>query len=151
MVGAARDGQEDRIDAVDMDGAGDRIIPESLPASDVVLEFVWMGARMEGNVVSDGISDVDGAGTFEGEREEIGHVVVSSECGKNKIKYLIRYPAQAAMAYEPTSPSSLSRRLTSRTTMNDRRSVNAFFSIAAEQDVEVEDDLARGAHPLRHL
>ncbi len=56
------------------------------------------------------------------------------------------------MAYEPTSPT-MSRRLTSRTTMNDRRSVNAFFSIAAEQDVEVEDDLARGAPPppLRHL
>jgi Ras GTPase-activating-like protein IQGAP2/3 len=36
--------------------------------------------------------------------------------------------------------------------MNDRRSVNAFFSIAAEQDVEVEDDLARGAPLLlRHL
>ena len=37
--------------------------------------------------------------------------------------------------------------------MNDRRSVNAFFSIAAEQDVEVEDDLARGAYLplLRHL
>jgi hypothetical protein len=28
--------------------------------------------------------------------------------------------------------------------MNDRCSVNAFFSIAAEQDVEVEDELARG-------
>lgn len=151
MVGAARHGQEDRIDAVDMDGAGDRIVPESLPASDIGLELVWMDTRMEQNVVSDRISDVDGAGTFEGDREEIGHVVVSSECGKiNGIQYLIRYPAQAAMAYEPTSPSSLSRRLTSRT-MNDRRSVNAFFSIAAEQDVEVEDDLARGAHPLRHL
>lgn len=150
MADAARHGQEDRIDAVDMDGAGDRIVPESLPASDVGLELVWMGARMERNVVSDRISDVEGAGTFEGDREEIGHVC---ECGKIKRNSILDSipQAQAAMAYEPTSPSSLSRRLTSRTTMNDRRSVNAFFSIAAEQDVEVEDDLARGAHPLRHL
>ncbi|KAF8632246.1 hypothetical protein AX15_001995 [Amanita polypyramis BW_CC] len=56
------------------------------------------------------------------------------------------------MSYEPTSPASMSsRRLTSRTTMNDRRSVNAFFSIAAEQDVEVEDDLARAQKRLRDL
>ncbi|KAM6504502.1 ras GTPase-activating protein [Amanita muscaria] len=56
------------------------------------------------------------------------------------------------MSYEPTSPSSLSsRRLTARTTMNDRRSVNAFFSIAAEQDVEVEDELARAQKRLRDL
>ena len=39
-----------------------------------------------------------------------------------------------------------SRRLTNRNT--NRYSVTALFSMAAEQDVEVEDDLARGAHML---
>ena len=37
----------------------------------------------------------------------------------------------------------MSRRLTNRNT--NRYSVTALFSMAAEQDVEVEDDLARGA------
>ena len=50
------------------------------------------------------------------------------------------------MSYnEPTSPSVLStRRLTNRNT--NRYSVTALFSMAAEQDVEVEDDLARGEY-----
>ena len=39
-----------------------------------------------------------------------------------------------------------SRRLTNRNT--NRYSVTALFSMAAEQDVEVEDDLARGAYML---
>lgn len=44
----------------------------------------------------------------------------------------------------PTSPSMSSpRRLTNRNT--NRYSVTALFSMAAEQDVEVEDDLARGS------
>lgn len=48
------------------------------------------------------------------------------------------------MSYiEPNSPGSL-RRLTNRTT--NRHSVTALFSMAAEQDVEVGDDLARGAY-----
>jgi Ras GTPase-activating-like protein IQGAP2/3 len=42
----------------------------------------------------------------------------------------------------PTSPNGMSRRLTNRNT--NRYSVTALFSMAAEQDVEVEDDLARG-------
>jgi len=48
------------------------------------------------------------------------------------------------MSYiEPTSPTMTSpRRLTNRNT--NRYSVTALFSMAAEQDVEVEDDLARG-------
>ena len=82
VVGAARHGQEDRIDAVDMDGTCDRIVSESLPARDVRLKFVWMSARVGQDVVPEGLPDVDGAGTFEGDQEEIGHVVVSSECGK---------------------------------------------------------------------
>jgi len=44
---------------------------------------------------------------------------------------------------QPSSPSMSSpRRLTNRNT--NRYSVTALFSMAAEQDVEVEDDLARG-------
>ena len=44
---------------------------------------------------------------------------------------------------QPTSPGAMSaRRLTNRNT--NRYSVTALFSMAAEQDVEVEDDLARG-------
>jgi Ras GTPase-activating-like protein IQGAP2/3 len=44
---------------------------------------------------------------------------------------------------QPASPGvSSSRRLTNRNT--NRYSVTALFSMAAEQDVEVEDDLARG-------
>jgi len=45
---------------------------------------------------------------------------------------------------QPGSPGSINgRRLTNRNT--NRYSVTALFSMAAEQDVEVEDDLARGA------
>ena len=44
---------------------------------------------------------------------------------------------------QPGSPGSMtSRRLTNRNT--NRYSVTALFSMAAEQDVEVEDDLSRG-------
>lgn len=51
------------------------------------------------------------------------------------------------MSYNPSEPSSPGgtgslRRLTNRNT--NRYSVTALFSMAAEQDVEVEDDLARG-------
>ena len=51
---------------------------------------------------------------------------------------------QLIMSYiEPSSPGGMSsRRLTNRNT--NRYSVTALFSMAAEQDVEVEDDLARG-------
>ena len=46
-----------------------------------------------------------------------------------------------------SSPTTIaSRRLTNRNT--NRYSVTALFSMAAEQDVEVEDDLARGMYPL---
>ena len=38
----------------------------------------------------------------------------------------------------------MGRRLTNRN--NNRYSVTALFSMAAEQDVEVEDDLARGPY-----
>ena len=51
------------------------------------------------------------------------------------------------MAYpdQPASPGmSSTRRLTNRNT--NRYSVTALFSMAAEQDVEVEDDLARGSY-----
>jgi hypothetical protein len=46
---------------------------------------------------------------------------------------------------QPTSPGAaiMGRRLTNRNT--NRYSVTALFSMAAKQDVEVEDDLARGA------
>ena len=40
---------------------------------------------------------------------------------------------------QSTSPGSISRRLTNRNT--NRYSVTALFSMAAEQDVEVEDEL----------
>lgn len=46
----------------------------------------------------------------------------------------------------PQSPGSMSssRRLTNRNT--NRYSVTALFSMAAEQDVEVEDELGRGGY-----
>lgn len=50
------------------------------------------------------------------------------------------------MAYpdQPASPGMTSpRRMANRNT--NRYSVTALFSMAAEQDVEVEDDLARGS------
>lgn len=51
------------------------------------------------------------------------------------------YPAS------PNSPGGMStRRLTNRNT--NRYSVTALFSMAAEQDVEVEDELGRGTRPL---
>ena len=47
----------------------------------------------------------------------------------------------------PQSPGGMStRRLTNRNT--NRYSVTALFSMAAEQDVEVEDELGRGAYML---
>lgn len=52
------------------------------------------------------------------------------------------------MAYEPMSPMS-TRRLTNRNT--NRYSVTALFSMAAEQDVEVEDDLAKGPLPTNSV
>ncbi|KAG8912767.1 glyceraldehyde-3-phosphate dehydrogenase 1 [Tulasnella sp. 417] len=59
------------------------------------------------------------------------------------------------MSYNPSEPSSPGgttgslRRLTNRNT--NRYSVTALFSMAAEQDVEVEDDLARAQKRLREL
>ncbi|KAF8968112.1 Rho GTPase activation protein [Flammula alnicola] len=51
---------------------------------------------------------------------------------------------------QPSSPGMSSpRRLTNRNT--NRYSVTALFSMAAEQDVEVEDDLARAQKRLRDL
>jgi Ras GTPase-activating-like protein IQGAP2/3 len=52
---------------------------------------------------------------------------------------------------EASSPGGMSKRLTNRNT--NRYSVTALFSMAAEQDVEVEDDLARGQaqSPSRRL
>ncbi len=47
------------------------------------------------------------------------------------------------------SSHSVSRRLTNR--MTNRYSVNAMYSLAAEQDIEVEDDLARAQKRLRDL
>ncbi|KAN0120825.1 ras GTPase-activating protein [Russula decolorans] len=50
----------------------------------------------------------------------------------------------------PSSPATMSsRRLTNRNT--NRYSVTALFSMAAEQDVDVEDDLARAQKRLRDL
>ncbi|CAD6588199.1 MAG: glyceraldehyde-3-phosphate dehydrogenase 1 [Tremellales sp. Tagirdzhanova-0007] len=48
-----------------------------------------------------------------------------------------------------SSHSHTSRRLTNR--MTNRYSVNAMYSLAAEQDIEVEDDLARAQRRLRDL
>lgn len=59
------------------------------------------------------------------------------------------------MAFDPQSPTSASmsgRKQANRNT--NRYSVTALFSMAAEQDVEVEDELARGAflfHPSVRL
>jgi len=50
---------------------------------------------------------------------------------------------------QPGSPGSVSRRLTNRNT--NRYSVTALFSMAAEQDVEVEDELAKAQKRLRDL
>jgi len=47
------------------------------------------------------------------------------------------------------SPSSSAHRLTQR--MTNRYSVNAMYSLAAEQDMEVEDDLGRAQRRLRDL
>ena len=49
----------------------------------------------------------------------------------------------------PLSPSASSHRLTNR--MTNRYSVNAMYSLAAEQDIEVEDDLGRAQRRLRDL
>ncbi|KAL7418680.1 RasGAP protein [Cryptotrichosporon argae] len=49
----------------------------------------------------------------------------------------------------PTSVPSPTRRYTNR--MTNRYSVNAMYSLAAEQDVEVEDELARAQKRLRDL
>lgn len=50
----------------------------------------------------------------------------------------------------PSPTTSLSsRRLTNR--MTNRYSVNAMYSLAAEQDVDIEDDLARAQKRLREL
>nr|KIR44502.1 IQ domain-containing GTPase activating protein [Cryptococcus bacillisporus CA1280] len=49
----------------------------------------------------------------------------------------------------PSIRSHLSRRLTNR--MTNRYSVNAMYSLAAEQDVDIEDDLARAQKRLREL
>ena len=43
----------------------------------------------------------------------------------------------------PTSPGLSTRRLTNRNT--NRYSVTALFSMVAEQDVDLDDELARGA------
>jgi Ras GTPase-activating-like protein IQGAP2/3 len=49
----------------------------------------------------------------------------------------------------PGAGSMSSKRLTNRNT--NRYSVTALFSMAAEQDVDVEDELGRGAsHRLTH-
>lgn len=50
------------------------------------------------------------------------------------------------MSYESIPPVS-ARRLTGRNA--NRYSVTALFSMAAEQDVEVEDDLAKGLGSVR--
>ena len=51
---------------------------------------------------------------------------------------------------QPTSPGSMStRRLTNRNT--NRYSVTHLFSMAAEQDMEVQDELARGTFLICHV
>lgn len=60
--------------------------------------------------------------------------------------------SSATPSLSSTSPSirsHLSRRLTNR--MTNRYSVNAMYSLAAEQDVDIEDDLARAQKRLREL
>jgi len=52
------------------------------------------------------------------------------------------------MSYESIPPVS-ARRLTGRSA--NRYSVTALFSMAAEQDVEVEDDLAKGLFLVRFI
>ena len=47
------------------------------------------------------------------------------------------------MSYSQEQSAAMAKRLTSNRNTN-RYSVTALFSMAAEQDVEVEDDLARG-------
>lgn len=61
----------------------------------------------------------------------------------------VSFPSPSIMAYvEPSASGSvMGRRLTNRNT--NRYSVTALFSMAAEQDVEVEDDLARGSSSFR--
>ena len=57
--------------------------------------------------------------------------------------YIHTNRSQMAYPDQPASPGMTSpRRMTNRNT--NRYSVTALFSMAAEQDVEVEDDLARG-------
>jgi Ras GTPase-activating-like protein IQGAP2/3 len=51
---------------------------------------------------------------------------------------------------QPNSPGTMSgRRLTNRNT--NRYSVSHLFSVAAEQDMEVQDELARGMFPMKYL
>lgn len=62
-------------------------------------------------------------------------------------------PIGSAPLLDATSPtgsfSSANRPLTNR--MTNRYSVNAMYSLAAEQDVDIEDDLARAQKRLREL
>ena len=57
-------------------------------------------------------------------------------------------PPSAPMI-SPSSSAHSSRRLTNR--MTNRYSVNAMYSLAAEQDIEIDDDLARSQRRLRDL
>lgn len=57
--------------------------------------------------------------------------------------------AMGLSALPSPSTSISSRRLTNR--MTNRYSVNAMYSLAAEQDIDIEDDLARAQKRLRDL
>lgn len=59
------------------------------------------------------------------------------------VLYYLSLSATMATLTETASPGSI-RRLTNRNT--NRYSVTALFSMAAEQDADVDDELARGVH-----
>lgn len=133
-----------------MDGAG---CAEVVPEGDVGLEAIWVVLGVVVEVVAHAGADVGGVRFFERDGEMVWHLkgsrhpFLTSATGWlwSSSSPASEPPTRSAMSYADQSSSSASamgRRLTNRN--NNRYSVTALFSMAAEQDVEVEDDLARG-------
>ena len=90
-LSAIRHRQKHGVDVVDMDGSADRIPPQGLPSGDVAPVLVRARCGVEVDVYSYWISDVEGAGAFEGDEEEIGHRVSQHQSSP---KPLVSIPVQ---------------------------------------------------------
>lgn len=141
---------------------------EGLPVGSVLFVEVWVVLGVVVQVVAHAGTDLCGVCFFQGDAEMVWHLVLSRRHCHWLVIVLLLLPPIAhlslnpglgtfrsklnpgaltarlhTMSYVDQSPSSaMGRRLTNRN--NNRYSVTALFSMAAEQDVEVEDDLARG-------